>query len=81
MATIGFTVDALHIIEMVAEEADAPGIIIGLELIHGLLQKVAKRAVELDDPEMLGYMEKLHLVEKTVLYSEVEVKAKEGGAA
>lgn len=64
MAKVGFTVDALHIIELVAEEADAPGIILGLELLHGLLQKVAKRAVELNDKEMLGYMEKLHLVEK-----------------
>lgn len=64
MAKIGLTVDALHIIEMVAEEADAPGIIIGLQLVHGLLQKVAKRAIELNDKKMLGYMEKLHLVEK-----------------
>ena len=64
MAKIGFTVDALHLIEVVAEEADAPGVLLGLQLLHGLLQKVAKRAVEIDDKEMLGYMERLHLVEK-----------------
>lgn len=64
MAKIGFTVDALHLIEVVAQEADTPGVLLGLQLLHGLLQKVAKRAVELDDKEMLGYMEKLHLVEK-----------------
>ena len=65
MAKVEFTVDALHIIELVAEEADSVSIVLGLQLIHGLLQKVAKRAVELNDKEMLGYMEKLHLVEKT----------------
>lgn len=65
MATVGFTVDALHLIEVVAEKADAPGVLLGPQLLHGLLQKVAKRAIELDDKEMLGYMEKLHLVEKT----------------
>lgn len=59
-----FSVDALHIIEQTAAEAEAPGIVFGLQLMHGLLQKVAKRAVELDDKEMLGYMERLHLVEK-----------------
>ena len=59
-----FSADALHIIEQVAAEAEAPGIVFGLQLMHGLLQKVAKRAVELDDKEMLVYMERLHLVEK-----------------
>ena len=71
MATVGFSVDALHIIETMAELARdeagvcAPGMIIGIQLMHGLLQRVAERAVELNDKKMLGYMERLHLVEKT----------------
>lgn len=60
---VGFTVDALHLIELVHAEADDPGIAFGLALIHGILQKVAKRAIELNDKEMLGYMKKLHLIE------------------
>lgn len=64
MAKIGFSVDALHIIEQVHAEATAPGIIFGLALIHGLLQKVASRAITLGDAELLGYMEMMHLVEK-----------------
>ena len=62
---VGFTVDALHIIELAHVEADDPGIALGLALMHGILQKVAKRAVELNDKEMLGYMKKLHLIEET----------------
>lgn len=62
---IGFTVDALYIIEQAHAEADAPGIAFGLKLMHGILQKVAKRAIEVNDEEMLGYMKKLHLVEET----------------
>ena len=65
MAKIGFSVDALHIIEQVHAEATAPGIVFGLALMHCILQKVAKRAIELNDKEMLGYMKKLHLVEET----------------
>lgn len=64
MAKIGFSVDALHIIKQVHAEATAPGIAFGLAMIHGILQKVARRAITLGDPEMLGYMERMHLVEK-----------------
>ena len=60
-----FTVDALHIIEQAHAEADHPGMVFGLALIHTILQKVAKRAIELNDKQMFGYMERLHLVEKT----------------
>lgn len=66
-----FSVDALHIIEQMAAEAEAPGIVFGLQLMHCLLQKVAERAVELNDKKMLGYMMRLHLVD--------EVEKKEGG--
>lgn len=65
MAKIGFTVDALHIIEQVFNESSAIGVRFGLRLMHELLQMVAERAVELGDKKLLGYMEKLHLVEKT----------------
>ncbi len=77
MKTVGFRVDALHVIETMAELARdeagvcAPGMIIGLQLMHGLLQRVAERAVELNDKKMLELMERLHLVEKV---------EKEGGA-
>lgn len=61
---VRFSVDALHILEQVAQESEAPGIALGASLMHGLLQKVAARAVELNDEKLLGYMERLHLVEK-----------------
>jgi len=70
MAKIGFTVDALHLIETMAELARdeagvcAPGMIIGIQLMHGLLQKVAERAVALNDEKLLDLMCRLHLVEK-----------------
>lgn len=64
MAKVGFSVDALHIIEQVHAEATVPGIAFGLAMIHGLLQKVASRAITLGDAELLGYMERMHLVEK-----------------
>ena len=66
-----FSVDALHIIEQVAAEAEAPGIVFGMQLMHCLLQKVAERAVKLNDKKMLELMERLHLVERV---------EKEGGA-
>lgn len=56
------TVDALHILEQVAQDAElAIGIRLGATAIHGMLQKVAKRASELDDPELNYAMLYMHL--------------------
>lgn len=47
------TVDSLHILELVAEDNElAAGVRLGAVAIHGMLQKAAKRAVELNDPEL-----------------------------
>lgn len=61
---IGFSVDALHLLEQVAQEAEAPGIVFGASLMHALQQKVANRAIELGDRELLGHMERMCLVER-----------------
>ena len=70
MAKVRFSVNALHILELVHAKETEPGIIFDLVLIHSILQKVAERAIELNDEDMLGYMCRLHLV---------EVEEKEGG--
>ena len=59
-----FSVDALHVLEKVAQEAEAPGIVFGVALMHELLQKVASRAIELGDRELLEHMERMGLVER-----------------
>lgn len=59
-----FSVDALHVLEQVAQEAEAPGIVFAVSLMHGLLQKVASRAIEIGDRELLEYMERMCLVER-----------------
>ena len=59
-----FSVDALHLLEQVAQEAEAPGIVLGASLMHGLLQKVASRAIELGERELLEHMERMGLVER-----------------
>ena len=47
------TVDSLHILELVAEDNElAIGVRYGAKAIHGMLQKAAKRASELNDPEL-----------------------------
>lgn len=58
-----FTVNALHILELVVDEGIAPGITIGVAMIHGLMQKAAARAHELRDPELDAIMNKMHLYE------------------
>jgi len=64
MAKIGFTVDSLHLLEQLHAEADHPGIKFGIAIIHSVLQHVAKRAIQLNDKKMLGYMMTLHLVDE-----------------
>lgn len=60
--TVTMTVDALHILEQIAQEDEMPfGIKLGAGMIHGLLQKVASRAAELNDPQLNVLMLKLHL--------------------
>ena len=59
-----FSVDALHVLEQVAQEAEAPGIVFGCSLMHALLQKVASRAIEVGDRELLEHMERMCLVER-----------------
>lgn len=59
-----FRVDALHVLELVAQESEAPRIIFGASLMHALLQKVASRAIELGDRELLEHMERMGLVER-----------------
>ena len=50
---VRMTVDSLHILELVAEDNElAAGVRIGATAIHGMLQKAAKRAAELNDPEL-----------------------------
>lgn len=50
---VRMTVDSLHILELVAEDNElAAGVRIGAVAIHGMLQKAAKRAAELNDPEL-----------------------------
>lgn len=60
-----FTVDSLHLLEQLFEEmsqADGSiGIAFGCKLLHSLLQRVAERAVELDDPKLHVLMMKMHL--------------------
>lgn len=61
---VGFTVDSLNLIAHLHAQADDPGTLFGLALMHTILQKVAKRSIELNDKKMLDYMMRLHLVEK-----------------
>lgn len=50
---VRMTVDSLHILELVAEDNElAMGVRFGVKAIHGMLQKAAKRAAELNDPEL-----------------------------
>lgn len=50
---VRMTVDSLHILELVTEDNElAAGVRFGAAAIHGMLQKAAKRAVELNDPEL-----------------------------
>ena len=50
---VRMTVDSLHILELVAEDNElAAGVRFGATAIHGMLQKAAKRAAELNDPEL-----------------------------
>lgn len=58
---VGMTVHALHLLEQVAQEIDQYGIILGISLIHGIIQKIAKRASELHDAELDRLINKLHL--------------------
>jgi hypothetical protein len=64
---VGFTVNALHILEQVGQEADAYGIILGVGLIYELIQRIAIRAYELHDAELDRLMNKLHLYEEMKL--------------
>lgn len=61
---VRFSVDALHILENVAQEAEEPEIVFGVSLMHALLQKVASRAIELNDRKLLEHMERMCLVER-----------------
>jgi hypothetical protein len=61
VAHLKFSVDALHLIEDLIDDGQAAGISIGLGLLHGLLQSVAKRATELDDPELHLLMIRMRL--------------------
>ena len=56
-----FTVNALHILEQVMEEATAFGILFGVQMIHGCLQRVANRAKELHDEQLDDLMNVMHL--------------------
>ena len=84
---VRMTVDALHVLEQVAHEADSLpfGIRFGVAAIHGMLQKVAKRASELDDPELNYAMLYMHLydVEDTqaAMDEMEELMKKKAGAA
>ena len=50
---VRMTVDSLHILELVADDNEiAAGVRFGATAIHGMLQKAAKRAAELNDPEL-----------------------------
>ncbi len=49
---VRMTVDALHIIEIAAQEADTVAVKMGLCMVFNFLQKAAKRATELNDPEL-----------------------------
>jgi len=62
--TAYFTCDALHSLEVahaLLAEAGETGAAMGLQFIHGLLQKIAARAIELDDKKLHVLMLKLHL--------------------
>lgn len=82
--TVTMTVDALHILEQVAQEDEMPyGIKLGVGMVHGLLQKVASRAAELNDPQMNVLMLKLHLydvpnVNKAIAEQEELIDKKKG---
>lgn len=69
---VTMTVDALHILEEVAQEDEIPyGMKLGGVLIHGLLMAVASRAAELDDPQLNILMLKLHLFEIDDIWEEI----------
>jgi hypothetical protein len=69
---VGMSVHALHLLEQVAQEIDQYGIILGISLIHGIIQKIAKRASELHDAELDRLINKLHLYEDLELCEKKE---------
>ena len=56
-----FTVNALRILEQVAEEVTSVGILFGVKMIHGCLRRVANRAKELHDEQLDDLMNVMHL--------------------
>jgi len=79
---VRMTVDALHILELVAQDNElATGVRFGATAIHGMLQKVAKRASELNDPELNYAMLYMHLYDvedNAGAMDEMKKKMKEG---
>ena len=58
---VRFTVNALHILEQVAEEATAIGILFGVRMIYECLPRVAARAKQLHDEQLDDLMNVMHL--------------------
>ena len=67
---VRFTVNALHILEYIAEETSAPGILFGVRIIYECLTRVAARAKQLHDAELDDLMNVMHLYDE----NEREVK-------
>jgi len=71
-----FTVDALHILEVAFDymnEAGEIGTALGLQYVHEQLQRIAQRAIELDDPGLHIPMLLMHMYDGVDdLYGEVD---------
>lgn len=66
MAKVKMSVDTHNLLRVICEEhtGNDYGLSLGVRLMDGLLEKVSKRAVELNDDKLNYYMFRLGLYEK-----------------
>lgn len=65
MAKVKMSVDTHNILRVIGEDnAGNYGLSLGVRLMDGLLERVSKRAVELNDDKLNYYMFRLGLYEK-----------------
>ena len=62
--TLKLKVDIQHLMLQAAQEMKTPGISIGFHLAANTLQAIVRRAIELDDEQLLSHLETLCLISK-----------------
>lgn len=68
-----FTVDALHVLEQIAQEDDIPwGLRTAVGMVHDCLIRTASVAAELDDPALNKCMLLMHLYDVEDVNAEID---------